>query len=169
MPRVRCEMCGKEAEGLRAAIVEGTKMQVCSSCSDFGVEAVGSDQEVTGRSKVTESMEKRRRRMRSRDIYDDMTEQLVPDYGDRVRQGREAKGWSQEDLAKELKEKRSIVSKVEQGKHHPRDDLVDLLEKVLGITLMEKPEPASKGSAGSSSSSDDAMTLGDMLKRELED
>lgn len=164
---MQCEMCGKDVPNLRTATVEGTRMKVCGSCADFGVENVGEEQEVTGRSKVTESLEKRKRRMKSRDIYSDMQEELVPDYGDRVQAARESKGLNQEELAKDLKEKRSIIAKVEHGKHHPSDQLVKKLERTLGITLMEKPEPVSQGSSSSSSSK--GMTLGDMLKKELED
>lgn len=164
---MQCEMCGAEAENLQRATVEGTKMRVCGNCADFGVEEVGEEGEVTGRSKVTKSLEERQKRQSSRDVYDEHQEELVPDYGDRVREARESRGWSQEDLARELKEKQSVISKVENQSRQPRDELVDLLEKQLGITLMEVPDsPRRAQSEGGGSGN---MTLGDHLKDALED
>jgi putative transcription factor len=160
-------MCGKESDNLQQATVEGTKMRVCGNCSDFGVEEVGEEGEVTGRSKVTKSLEERQKRQSSRDVYDEHQEELVPDYGDRVREAREARGWSQDDLAKHLKEKASVIKKVENQSRQPRDELVDLLEKELDVTLMEVPDSPSRGQ--SSEGSGGGMTLGDHLKDALED
>lgn len=164
---MQCEMCGADVENLQRATVEGTRMQVCGNCSDFGVEEVGADEEVTGRSKVTKSLEERQKRQSSRDVYDEHQEELVPDYGDRVREARESRGWSQEELATEIKEKQSVISKVENQSRQPRDELVDILEKELGITLMEVPDTPQGGQSSSGGSG--SMTLGDHLKDALGD
>ena len=159
-------MCGKEFPSLRRAIVEGTAMSVCGGCVKFGVEQAGQQTEVTGRSRVTQSLEKRAVRGRSRDIFEDMKEELVEDYGDRVRQARTRRGLTLEQLGEKLKERVSELAKVEAGTYHPTDALVLKLERELGIKLKEKPEvPAGVG--GPKPAKSGPITLGDLIKDEL--
>lgn len=162
-----CEMCGKEFPSLRRATVEGTAMSVCGGCVRFGVEQAGIQQEVTGRSRVTQSLEKRAVRGRSRDIFAQMQEELVEDYGERVRQARARKGLTLEQLGEKLKERVSELAKVEAGTYHPTDTLVAKLERELGIKLKEKVE-APAGVGGPKPAADKALTLGDLIKKQLE-
>lgn len=166
-PMPSCEMCGKEFPSLRRAIIEGTAMSVCGGCVKFGVEQAGAQTEVTGRSRVTQTLEKRAVRGRTRDIFEDMKEELVEDYGDRVRQARTRKGMTLEQLGEKLKERVSELAKVEAGTYHPTDTLVNKLERELGIKLKEKPEtPAGVG--GPKPTGDKALTLGDLIKQQLD-
>ena len=161
-----CEMCGKEVPSLRRAIVEGTTMSVCGGCVKFGVEQAGAQTEVTGRSRVTQSLEQRARRSRSRDIYDDMQEELVEDYGERIRAARQRTGMTVEQLGERLREKAATLAKVEAGSFHPPDALVKKLERELGIKLKEKPEkPAGVGAPKPASG---PLTLGDLIKQQME-
>jgi putative transcription factor len=157
-------MCGKEVPALRRATVEGTVMSVCGGCVKFGVEIAGASQEVTGRSRVVESLEKRAARARTRDIYDEMQEELVENYGEVVRQARLRKGFATtEDLGKKLLEKKATLDKIEAGTLHPPDALVKKLERELGVKLMEKPEaPAGVGGPKADNRS---LTLGDLIKK----
>ncbi|HVM44326.1 MAG TPA: multiprotein bridging factor aMBF1 [Candidatus Thermoplasmatota archaeon] len=161
-----CEMCGKELPSLRKAIVEGTLMNVCGNCVRFGVEQAGAHTEVTGRSRATAAIQNRAARGRTRDVFADMPEELVEDYGERVREARQKLGLSIEEVGKRLNERQNELAKVEQGSYHPPDALVRKLEKFFGIKLMEKPEaPAGVGGAKPTGG---PMTLGDMIKSELE-
>lgn len=143
-------------------------MSVCPNCVRFGVEQAGLKTEVTQRSRVTQSLEKRAARSRSRDIYEHMQEELVEDYGGRVRNARTRKGLSVEDLAKRLMEKQSVIAKVEANDYHPPDSLVRKLERELDVKLMEKPEAPAGVGAPPSPKSSGPLTLGDLIKRELE-
>lgn len=167
-----CEMCGKELPSLRRALIEGTTMSVCPNCVKFGVEQAGHQTEVTQRSRMTQSLERRAQRSRSRDIYSDMQEELVEDYGQRVRDARSRRGMSVEDLAAKLMEKQSIIAKVESGSYHPPDSLIRKLERELEIKLTEKPEtPAGMGGqsfGGQPQKKSGPLTLGDLIKQELE-
>lgn len=161
-----CEMCGKEQASLRRAIVEGTSMSVCGGCVKFGVEQAGAATEVTGRSRVTQSLEKRAVRARSRDVYDQMQEELVEDYGERVRLARQKFGLTIEQLGAKIMEKQTTLQKVEAGTYHPPDTLVAKLERALGIKLKEKPEaPAGVGGPTPKSG---PLTLGDLIKKQLD-
>lgn len=160
-----CEMCGREAP-LRPAIIEGTRMQVCPSCVKFGVEVAGAKTEVTGRSRITQAIEQRQARAQPRDVFQQMDTDLVEDFGKRIREARQRKGLTQEELAQKIAERQSVLSKVEAGTQRPNDELARRLQRELGITLFEavaeQAGPERRvGSAG-------GFTLGDLIKRKAE-
>lgn len=162
-----CEMCGKDAP-LKTAMIEGTEMEVCSSCAEYGHEVTESE-EVTNRSKVTKGMKKRAKKQRPRDVYEDHEEVLAEDYGQRVQRARQKKDLTVEELSDQINEKRSVISKTEAQDHHPSDDLVKKLERHLDIELMVEPEEPQRVGGTSSKSSSGPMTLGDMLKEEMDE
>jgi putative transcription factor len=160
-------MCGKELPSLRRATIEGTTMSVCGDCIKFGVEQAGAKTEVTGRSRTTTALENRAARSRTRDVFSDMPEELVPDYGERVRDARNKMGLSIEEAGKQMNERQSELAKLEAGTYHPPDTLVRKLEKFYRIKLMEKPE-APAGVGGPKAAKSGPITLGDLIKSELE-
>src|SRR5438067_7431879 len=106
-----CEMCGKEVPSLRRAIIEGTMMSVCGNCVKFGVEQAGAANEVMpGRSRVTQSLDTRAKRAQPRDVYAEMAEELVEDYGERVKRARTAAGMTLEQLGEKLKTRRDTLA-----------------------------------------------------------
>jgi putative transcription factor len=96
-------------------------------------------------------------------MFDQMDE-LVQDYDQRIRGARESRGLSQEELAKQLNEKASLIRKLERGDVLPSDGVQRKLERELDITLSE-----SGGEEGdtewSGSSATGGTTLGDVVKR----
>ncbi len=164
-----CEMCGKEFPSLRRAVIEGTTMSVCGNCVKFGVEQAGPKVEVTGRSQTTQALERRAVRGKPRDIYDQMQEELVEDYGERVKQARQRAGLSIEDLGKAINERVSNLANIEKGTYHPPDALVAKLEKALDVKLKEKPEaPSGIGGRPVGNAGAKELTLGDLIKKQLE-
>jgi putative transcription factor len=159
-------MCGKELPSLRRAIIEGTVMNVCGNCVKFGVEQAGAQNEVTGRSRTTAALEQRANRGRTRDVFADAPEELVEDYGQRVRDARTRLGLSLEEVGKQMHERVSELAKVESGSYHPPDTLVRKLERFYSIKLMEKPErPAGVGVPKPQGG---PLTLGDLIKQQLD-
>lgn len=155
-------MCGREAP-LRAATIEGTRMMVCPNCIKFGVAVAGHETEVTGRSRITQALDDRAARAKPRDIFEASDTDLVADFGKRIREGRQRKGLTQEELARKLNERQSVLSRVEAGTQRPSDDLARRLQRELGIQLFEavaSAEPERRTSVGGS------FTLGDLIKRE---
>jgi putative transcription factor len=77
-----------------------------------------------------------------------------------VRKRRMKLGWSQEDLAKRVKEKLSVIQKIETGKIAPDTRLCRELQHELKIKLLvpRKETPSPKITAPSE------ITLGDIIK-----
>lgn len=167
-----CEMCGKDAP-LKTAIIEGSEMQVCPDCREYGHEKTDAE-EVTDQSKVAKGMKNRakakKKKSKSKDVYERTEEILAEDYGQRVQKARQKKDLTVEELSDELNEKRSVISKTEAQDHHPSDELVTKLERKLGIDLMVEAKDTHRQKAtGSSSSSSDSVTLGDLIKEEMDE
>lgn len=90
-------------------------------------------------------------------------DEVVPDYDQRIRSARESRGLSQEELAGELKEKASLIRKLERGDMLPSDSVQSKLERELDITLTEGGEDGDTEWEGSSDAG--TTTLGDVVKR----
>ena len=95
-------------------------------------------------------------------MFDDM-DTLSQDYDQRIRSARESTGMSQEDLAKKLNEKASLIRKLERGDVLPSDEVQSKLERELSISLTE--EGGEEESEWESESASEGYTLGDVVKR----
>jgi putative transcription factor len=95
-------------------------------------------------------------------MFDEMDE-IAQDYNDRIRQARESAGLSQEELAKQLNEKASLIRQLEQGKSLPSDDVQKKLERELEIDLTAGG--TTDDTEWSGGSSDGEYTLGDVVER----
>ncbi len=140
-----CELCGKE-ENLLSAFVEGVIFRVCSNCSRYG--------------KVIE--EKRFVKIEKREIRrEEVVEVILGGFNLVVKNAREKKRLSQEELATKLNEKESLISKIEQGSLKPSIDLAKKLERFLGVKLItqEKIEEAPTKVKTA------ALTIGDFIKK----
>jgi putative transcription factor len=175
----QCEMCGSEQPSLTTVKVEGAELQLCDDCKEFGTEVrtessssastkystsssggtgSGSGSGTSGSGSGGSGGGSSRRR---RDMFDDMDE-IVADYDQRIREARESRGLSQEDLAKSLNEKASLIRKLERGDMLPSDDVRAKLERGLEISLVEGQDADDAEWSGDSSTT---TTLGDVVKR----
>ncbi|MEM1574836.1 MAG: multiprotein-bridging factor 1 family protein [Nitrososphaerota archaeon] len=66
--------------------------------------------------------------------------ELIENYGEIIRNARIKMGLSQEELAKQISEKLTIIKKIEQGAFKPPIELARKLEKFLKIKIIEKVE-----------------------------
>lgn len=141
---MRCEICGQSIEEGKSkrTKIDGSIMEVCQDCSKFGVI------QKTPKPKYIQSNGKgkpgaigsNRPKRTPRPMYslDEPTEELVEDFETIVRQAREAKGLSREELGEKIYEKVSVINRIESGKMVPDIKLAKKLEKALNITLIEK-------------------------------
>ncbi|PSP92898.1 TIGR00270 family protein [Halobacteriales archaeon QS_4_62_28] len=173
---VQCEMCGKDVASPSRVKIEGAELDVCDECTDFGTEvrteesaststkystssssSGSSDSGSSGTSGSSGSSSRPRN-----DMFDEMDE-LAQDYDDRIRNARESRSLSQEDLARELNLKASLIRKLERGDTLPSDDVQTKLERELDISLNAGGTDTDEEWDGGSSSGD--YTLGDVVKR----
>ncbi|WP_162224397.1 multiprotein bridging factor aMBF1 [Halorussus amylolyticus] len=173
---VQCEMCGAETGSPTTIKVEGAELEVCDNCADFGTEVKTQDAGSTSTKYSTSSSSSSSSgsgatgssgassssRSRRSDMFDDMDE-IAQDYDDRIRNAREAADLSQEDLAKSLSEKASLIRKLEQGSMLPSDEVRKKLESKLDITLTEGGSADDEEWSGGNSTG--SYTLGDVVKR----
>ncbi len=167
----QCEMCGAERPSLTTTKVEGAELELCDDCTEFGTQVETTDAGSASTKYSTSSSSSSSSsssgggggdgRSRRRDMFDDMDE-IAGDYDERIREAREAEGVSQEDLAKSLNEKVSLIRKLERGEMLPSDDVREKLERRLEISLVEGGDG---GDDDWSADSSTTTTLGDVVKR----
>jgi len=58
--------------------------------------------------------------------------------GQKIQQARQAKGWTQKELAMAISEKQQVVQQYEQGKALPNGQVLSKMERVLGAKLRGK-------------------------------
>ncbi|MEM0202619.1 MAG: multiprotein bridging factor aMBF1 [Archaeoglobaceae archaeon] len=127
---MNCEICGKEikAPGYRIA-VEGTELTVCASCKKYGSESIQTAKQGSARRVV---LKKKKPQTKI-----EFKEELVENFNQIIRIEREKRGWSQEQLAKKIQEKESVIKKIENAEITPEPEVVEKLEKLFGIKLRE--------------------------------
>jgi putative transcription factor len=92
--------------------------------------------------------------------------EVVPGYGRRIRNARDAMGLPLKVLAERINEKESTLFRVENEKMLPNDTIVRKLEKELNIKLTEVVAREGKSQ---SSRKNEPVTLGDFLVKKKED
>ncbi len=138
-----CEMCGAPIQGPpRTVRIEGALLDVCGMCAKYGTEVQKPQKAPSARgggpmaSRPAAPAAPVRRR---RDVLDQIEGEIVEDYGERIRNARMERGWSQKELALELKEKELLIKKLEKGDLIPEDSMRVKLERALDIRLIDIP------------------------------
>lgn len=125
-------MCGKQTELFKTNL-DGAIMDLCSGCANFG--------------KVIHRIEKpksviRRKKQEPKPGAPEKILVIVDDYSKKVRKARERLKLKQEEFAKRIAEKESVIHKLETGQFEPSIKLARKLEKLLGIVLIEEHKEA---------------------------
>ena len=162
-----CEVCGKEIEGkVYKTKIEGSVMDTCDECSKLGtVQKEPPKPTTVKKSNDFERKAPVRPRKRSRDVYtreEEITEEIVEDFAEICRKGREFKGWSREELGKQIQEKVSVIKKIESGKMVPDIKLAQKIESKLNIRIIEDVDDFDLNDY--LSDSNDGPTLADVVK-----
>ena len=140
---MNCELCGKQRE-LVLTLAENIKMKVCTDCSKFG--------KVLREIKEIEEEEKKFEE-------EEFVEGIVDDYSKIIKDKREKMGMKQEELAKKLNIKESIIHKIETGALEPSMETAKKLENFLRIKLITEYNVKYKKIG----TDDRTMTLGDLI------
>jgi putative transcription factor len=148
---MRCEICGKKLVGKPVKTkIESSIMLTCNECSKFG--------------KVQREPPKARkpRPVRRSPRFREPSEEVLEDYNTIIREGREKKGWTREELGEKIYEKASVISRVESGKMIPDIKLARKLERILNVKLIEKTESTKPEDLGPSARR--GATIGDIAR-----
>jgi putative transcription factor len=95
-----------------------------------------------------------------KDFFDILKDELLDNYDQIIRDARAARGWSQEDLAENIKEKASLIKKIERREIIPEDSVRKKLEHTLNIKLTERVDAAEQEVSHMRKDT----TLGDIVK-----
>lgn len=136
-----CELCGSRAT--KRAKVEGSILDVCDDCVKFGEEIHMIDIKKASRETP---------RIESEDV-------LVSDFHKIIRKSRENRKLTQVELAKKLKEKVSVIKRIEDG-WEPPVNLIEKIEKYFKIKLREKLEDNVQNKKAESKK----LTIGDIVE-----
>ncbi len=160
-----CEMCGKEVPLTKTVVIEGSRLNVCPNCARFGEDYRANQSGAPiSTSVIDQRLEKREKRMKTKDIYAGTSSvELVDDYGGVIREARVAKGMDLEQFAASILEKKGTLAKIESNSLVPDDKIIKKIEKALGIKLTETVKTGVTVGGGNGNNK---MTLGNFIKKE---
>ena len=143
-------MCGRE-DSLILVELEGSRLQVCQCCGRHGKRI--------GRTEIKKVVKARKRPVV---VKEKIEEEVISDFAAKLRKAREKRGLKQEDFAKLLNEKESLLQKWEAGSLTPKINVAKKLERMLGINFVKQVKETKLLLNIESKSGE--MTLGDFVK-----
>lgn len=163
-----CEICGRKIKNESIKItVEGINLMVCYGCSKIGEIGwkIGLGKMRNGEAheskKIPISMNKFLRRKKAPKSNDLENYEVIENFSEKIKKGREKKGISQEEFAKLIKEKLSIIQKIESGKMAPSLKLSREIEHILKIELLSNRKKELEDISQINTKS--TLTIGDIL------
>ncbi len=153
---MRCEICGNEIRGQpHYRIIEGGKMTVCARCTKYGsAEWDPFQPRARPRGRPTP------RRPRS-EVEAAENLELVEDYGVKIRKARQKMRMTVEDFARKIREKESVIKKLEKEELNPDRKLVRKIKNALNVDILVVEE-VSAAPVGAKHSR--GRSLGDIMK-----
>ncbi len=145
---VECELCGKTAN-LTPALVEDTKFLVCPSCLQHGTKLIDDV------ALVPQTIKKPVKHEEPWSVF-------VDKFNLKVKSAREKLNLTQEELAKKLNEKVSLIHNLESGHFIPPINLTIKIENLLKINILQEVEEDIKNKTIDFKSSE--LTIGDLIK-----
>ena len=148
-----CEICGRSTDDLFEIKVEGALMLVCEKCSR-GKSVIHKFERETKQSIPSYAAPSR---------GSEGEEEIVENYGEIIRNAREALGLPLRVLAEKINETESSLARIERQKSPPSEKVTRKLEKELGIRLTAKSE--ARKSVPTAPRRDEPMSLWDVAKK----
>ncbi len=160
-----CELCGSIKPPLVFAEVEGSRLTVCRACSAYG-KVLPFQQRFQPNSKTSGSKNNLGNQQALPLKKEPVTyEAVVQEYAQRIREAREKLKLTQQEFAKHITEKESMVSHWESGSIEPSLDTAKKIQHTLHIQLVEMrtEEPVIRSQKKSSA----GLTIGDILAQKM--
>ncbi len=157
---MNCELCGKETSHTVTVNIENSEIEVCEACKSYGKEVFSKGKSDSSQKQILQRIRSKKRTSSKTGLDEADKKELALDYSERIERARIENDFTQEELAKKINEKKSVIAKLERSDMRPSDDLRKKLEKTLDIELMEKIESTpTKKTEGS-----DGLTIGDLIE-----
>jgi putative transcription factor len=142
----QCEMCGAEAP-VTLVEIDHVELFACSKCAKFGKPVVKKRQQKQSvKRTITPSSNKRTSsktfKTPKKEFLDEKI--LVDGYGTIIQEARRSRGLGRAEFAKMIKEKETLLARIEAEKVLPTDRIVAKIERELDIEL--KTEISEEGS-----------------------
>jgi putative transcription factor len=155
---LNCDICGSKGELFNVEI-EGSRLIACDSCAAHGKRI--------SKVLVSEPAQKKQQQhvQPSRHFQTEKEEApvilVVDNYNVLIKNKRERLGLKQEELAKSINEKESLIQQIENKKIEPSIKIAEKLEKHLNLKLLETYK--NPVIAKSASKEQGPVTLGDVI------
>lgn len=164
---MNCEICGsKIIEKPNRAIIEGSRLVVCKKCSEFSEASWESEfqrSQITKTIRPGSTFKDSRRNIRTRRSSNNLEDyEITENFSESLQKGRKKMGISQEELARLLKERLSVIQKIESGKITPSLRLSREIEHLLKIKLLTNEKPKIDYEVNKEMTSD--LTFGDVFR-----
>ena len=137
--------------------IEGIELNTCQECSQFGTVLTKPVESGTAKQQPKQVA----KQQRPFPVEEPVTQVIVADYALLIKKSREARGLTQEEFAKKINEKISLVHNLESGRFKPSIELARKLEHFLRIRLIEEYDEKKDHSA---KRRDDGLTIGDVIQ-----
>lgn len=151
-----CELCGNDEKNLLETKISGAVLNVCPNCTEHGV--IIEEKEENNKTSNTKystnsktvknnvnkqktsnnkfnSKQKNNNNSRNDEDYFDDVHNLSLNYGEKIRDARNSKGYTRKELANKMNIKESNLRNIESEKTQPVIELQDKLENILNIDL----------------------------------
>lgn len=159
---MNCEICGSEIYGpSKRIILEGSKLLVCIKCSSLGEPDINVERFPSRTKRRTLETPVKTRTGESRLPREVEELEVAEDFPKMIKEAREKKKMSQQDLARTVKERLSIIQKIELGKMTPDLRISRALEHTLRIKLLL---PRSETPVETDRPDQTGLTLGDVIQ-----
>lgn len=166
---MQCEICGVIRDSMKEVLIEGVKMKVCEKCENLGTpvnrnqsryQSFSSNKKNSGNSNDNNNSNNER----NSSNYIEEEDLLKSNYGALIKSKREELGIKQEDLAKMISEKESLIHKMESSNIIINMAIARKIERILKIKIIEKGDSSSLEKV---KYVDNSMTLGDLIKQKI--
>lgn len=142
-----CDMCGKSGR-LFVVELEGSELNLCKDCSSFG-KIIRRPKPIYKKKIAVATPPKK-----------EIIQSIKEDYMDLIRSKRLELGLKQNEFARKLAEKESVIQKIESGAYVPSLNIARKFEKALGIELVEQKEVTPLNIK----TKKENLTIGDIIK-----
>ena len=121
---MECELCGKDTT-CKTIEVDGVKMMACPNCYKFGH---GIEIKNEPYKPIDKTIFNRIRKPKEKDVYKEINKELVSNWNNIIKNAREKKGLTRENLGFKIGERTVTISKIENGDLRPSDKIIKKLE-----------------------------------------